>query len=791
MIKNYIKIAWRNLYKNKAFSLIHILGLTIGITVCMMIFVYIMNEFSVDKFHAKGKRMYRVMRTFDELKEGVPYLSGPYATALLNDFPADIKQAVRVQPSQGLISFGDKAFVEKKLYNADADFFSLFSFKLLKGDASSVLKDPSSIVLTETTAKKYFGTIDNAMGKVVTLDKQKQLKITGIAQDVPANSHLYFDVVVPLSNYFNQDYFKVWINNGLFTYVLLDEHSDKAQLEKKFPQFMDKYMGKDMARFGAKFGLKLTALNDIYFEPASAFDNVKHGDKTVVYIFISIAVLIMLIACINFTNLSTIRAVERSKEVGLRKVLGALKNHLVLQFIGESMLLTIISCVLSVVILIVAMPWYRELLGYNVSASWNSAPIYLFLGGVIVVIGFLAGSYPAFFLSTFSPIQALKGKLRLGKSGAFFRQSLVVVQFSISVLLIIGAIVIMKQMSFVKGKELGYDKEQAVIVQLDNNDIYNQMSVFKKELESNVNIASVSLMSGEPGGFHDMHSFEVEGQHDMFKSRTEFADFQFVKTLGLKIIAGRDFSPKFTTDSTDAVLINQTAAKKLGFTAEQAIGKQIKNTIRDEKPRRVIGVVKDYNFLSLKENMDALVISPAIDRRVAIIKLKAGNIKNSLATIKEVYSQVAPVYPFEYSFLDQKFDTTYKTDIRQQTMLTIFSGLAIFIACLGLFGLASFTAVQRTKEIGVRKVLGSTVPNILLLLSKDLLKPVAIATVIAMPLGYYFMHTWLQNFAYKTPLHWSIFLFAALLTFGIALLTVSFKSFKAAMVNPIKSLRSE
>jgi putative ABC transport system permease protein len=791
MLRNYIKIAWRNLYKNKAFSLIHILGLTIGITVCMMIFIYIMNEFSVDQFHSKGKRIYRVMRSFDDLKEGVPYLSGPYATALLNDFPADIKQAVRVQPTQGLISFGDKAFVEKKMYNTDADFFTLFSFKLLRGNVSSVLKDPSSVVLTETTAKKYFGTVDNALGKVLTLDKQKQLKVTGIAQDVPANSHLDFDVIVPISNYFNEDYFKVWINNGLFTYVLLDEHSNKAGLEKKFPQFMDKYMGKDMARFGAKIGLKLTALNDIYFEQASAFDNVKHGDKKVVYIFISIAVLIMLIACINFTNLSTIRAVERSKEVGLRKVLGALKNHLVLQFIGESMLLTIISCALSVGILIMAMPCYRELLGYNVSASWNSAPIYLFLAGVIVVIGFLAGSYPAFFLSAFSPIQALKGKLRLGKSGAFFRQSLVVVQFSISVLLIIGTIVIMKQMSFVKGKELGYDKEQAVIVQLDNNDIYNQMNVFKKELENKGNIVSVSLMSGEPGGFHDMHTFEAEGQHDMFKSRTEFADFQFVKTLGLKIVAGRDFSPQFTTDSTDAVLINQTAAKKLGFTPEQAIGKQIKNAIRDEKPRRIVGVVKDYNFLSLKENMDALVISPAMDRRVAVIKIRAGNIKGALATIKDAYSSVAPVYPFEYSFLDQKFDTTYKADIHQQTMLTIFSGLAIFIACLGLFGLASFTAVKRTKEIGVRKVLGSSVPNILLLLSKDLLKPVAVATVIAVPLGYYFMNAWLQNFAYKTPLHWWIFVFAAFITFGIALLTVSFKSLKAALVNPVKSLRSE
>jgi putative ABC transport system permease protein len=791
MFKNYIKIAWRNLYKNKAFSLIHILGLTIGITVCMMIFIYIMNEFSIDTFHAKQKNIYRVMRKFDALKEGTPYLSGPYAPALLNDFKGEIKQAVRISPSNGLISFDNKAFTEKKLYVTDPDFFSLFSFKLIKGNAASVLKDPTSVVLSETTAKKYFGNIDKAMGKVIVLDKKLQLKVTGISQDVPSNSHMDFDMVIPITNYVNNDGFNVWINNSMFTYILLDEHASKTQVEKRLPQFMQKYMGQDMTRLKTHFSLSLTPLTDIYFEPASSFDNVKHGDKTVVYIFISIAVLILLIACINFTNLSTIRAVDRSKEVGLRKVMGALRNHLVMQFIGESLLLTLISCVLAIGFLLLLMPYYNQLLGYTVTVSWHNMPIYLFLGGVIVVIGFLAGSYPAFFLSAFSPIEALKGKLRLGKSGAFFRQSLVVVQFSISVLLIIGTIVIMNQMNYVKSKELGYDKEQSVIVSLNNDDIYNQRQVFKKELERKGNIASVSLMSGEPGGFFDSFNFDAEGQDDVFKSRTEYADFEYVRTLGLKIIAGRDFSPQFATDTSDAVLINETAAKKLGFTPVQAIGKWVKNTLRDDAKRRIVGVVKDFNFLSLKENMDALVVSPAEDRRVAVIKLKAGDLKGGLDAIKQVYSSVAPVYPFEYSFLDQKFDITYKNDIRQQTMLTIFSGLAIFIACLGLFGLASFTAVKRTKEIGVRKVLGSSIPNILLILSRDILKPVFIAIFISVPLGYYGMQTWLQNFAYRTPLHWWVFVLAAFITFSIALLTVSYQTFKAALVNPIKSLRSE
>jgi putative ABC transport system permease protein len=791
MIKNYFKIAWRNLIKNKMFSFINLLGLTIGITVCMMIFLFIMNEFSVDSFHKNGKNIYRVMRTFDESKQAAPWLSGPYATALLNDFPSEIKKAVRVMPSNDLISFGNTSFNEKKVYLADSDFFSLFSFPLIRGNASTVLKEPNSIVLTETTAKKYFGNIDNAMGKVVEMDKDKQLKVTGIAKDVPSNSHLYFDLVIPLSNWYKEPWFNVWINNNNFTYVLLDGHTNKAQLEKRFPQFMDKYMAEDMKKLGARFSLSLTPLKDVYFNSAGDFDPVKHGDKTVVFIFLSIAILILLIACINFMNLSTIRAVERSKEVGLRKVLGALRNNLVWQFIGESVLLTLIACLLSVGLLELLMPLYNSLLGYTLTVSWNTLPIYLFLMAVIIIVGFLAGSYPAFFLSAFKPIESLKGKLRLGKGGSLFRQALVVVQFSISVFLIVGTIIIMRQMNYVKSKELGYDKEHEVVVPIDNGDIYNHLLTFKNELQSKNNIASVSLMSGEPGGFFDEHTFNAEGQRDIWKSRTEFADFEFVKTLGLKIIAGRDFSPQFATDSTDAVLINRTAAAKLGFTPEQAIGKWIKNTFRDSTRRRVIGVVEDFNFLSLKEKMDALVISPSEDRRVAVIRIKPGNIQSAITTIKDEYNKVAPMYPFEYNFLDQKFDELYKTDIRQQTILSVFAGLAIFIACLGLFGLASFTATRRIKEIGVRKVLGSSVQNIVVLLSRDLLKPVLIATCIALPVGYFAMNKWLQNFAYKTALDWWIFLLAAVITFAIALTTVSIKAIKAAVANPVKSLRTE
>lgn len=792
MIKNYLKIAWRNLKKNKIFSLINILGLTIGITVCMMIFLFIMNEYSVDNFHKQGKDIYRVMRGFDDngsLKK-VSYLSGPYAPALLNDFRGLIKKAVRVDPSNGLVSFGNKSFNEKRIYVTDPDFFSLFSFPLLRGNPTDVLKEPGNIVLTETTAKKYFGSVDDAIGKVVQLNKELQLKVSGIAKDVPSNSHLKFDLVMPNAYYISKGYYDVWINNGLYTYVLLDPRVSQAQLEARFPAFMKKYMGSDMAKYGLRNSLSLTPLQDVYFQNV-AFDGVKHGDKAVIYIFLSIAVLILVIACINFMNLSTIRAVERSKEVGLRKVMGALRNHLVWQFIGESVLSTLISCIFSIGLLLALMPLYNSLVGYNLTISWNEWPLYLFVTAVILIVGFLAGSYPAFFLSAFSPIQSLKGKLQLGKGGSFFRQVLVVVQFSISVLLIIGTIIIVNQMSYVKNKQLGYDKEQTVIVPIDNDDIYNHKNSFKNDLQSESNVMSVSMMSGEPGGFFDLHMFDVEGHSQKWRSRTEFADFQFVKSLGLKIIAGRDFSPEHPTDTANAVLINRTAAANLGWTPQQSIGKWIKNTIRDSLKRTVIGVVEDFNFLSLKENMDALVISPAEDRRVTVIKLRPGNLQASLAAIKKDYDKAAPQYPFEYSFLDQKFDEIYKADLRQQSLITIFSTLAIFIACLGLFGLASFTTAKRTKEIGVRKVLGSSTENIVMLLSRDLLRPVLLATFIAIPFGYYAMDKWLQGFAYRTPLSWWIFLLAACITIGIALITVCFKAVNAALANPAKSLRTE
>ncbi|MFT3911708.1 MAG: ABC transporter permease [Ferruginibacter sp.] len=796
MFKNYLLIIIKNLRKQRLFSFVNILGLTVGITCCLMIFLYIKHELGYDNFHTKGNDIYRVVRTgdlnFDGKTDKVAYLAGAYSIALRNDYPDIIKKAVRVLPDNDLFTYKNLSFNEKKVYVADIDFFQLFDFPLIKGDRNSVLKEPGSIVLTASAAKKYFGNED-PMGKVLQMNKDLNFKVTGIAGDVPSNSHLDFDMVIPITQFKYFDSTQYMSNNSLFVYIQLNPKVKPAQLVGLFPGFMDKYMGSYYAKSGFKMGLDLQPLKDIYFEDLQ-FDNVKHGNKKIVYIFMSIAILILIIACINFMNLATARATDRSKEVGLRKVLGAIRKQLVGQFILESFLYAAFSSLLALMVLQLLMPSYNNLLGYELPSFWKDPNVYVFILGIIVVIGFLAGIYPALLLSSFSPIESLKGKLRVGKGSAIFRKTLVVFQFSISVLLIISITVISSQMNYVRNKDLGFNKEQSMIIKMDNNDLYRNKVTLKRLLENDPNVLSVSLMSGEPGGFHDVHSFETEARPgEKFLFDTEFSDFEFVKSLGLKIIAGRDFSARFPTDSTNSILINRTVATKLGYTnPEQAIGHWINNVNRENSKRTIVGVVEDYHFVSLKESIEPMVISTSQDWRVAVVRLKPhNNLSATIANIKKSYAEVAPGYPFEYNFLDEQFSQHYKDDVKQGTVLSVFSGIAIFIACLGLFGLASYTAVKRTKEIGVRKVLGSSIQNIVVLLSKDLLKPVILGTLIAAPIGYYVMNKWLQGFAYRIHIQWWMFVVAAFVAIMIALITVSFQAVKAAVANPVKSLRSE
>jgi putative ABC transport system permease protein len=759
-----------------------------------MIFLFIMNELSYDDFHKNGKNIYRVMRVGNNNGErrNVPYLSPPYGPTLINDYPDAVQASVRLMRDNDLISYDNISFNEKNIYLADKNFFEFFDFRLTKGNSATVLKEPNSIVLSETTAKKYFGN-DEPIGKILQFNKDQQLKVTGICKDVPVNSHLQFDMVIPLEllRPMQPDWFTQWPSNGLFTYIQLNPNVDPKQFEKHFPAFMDKYLGDYYASAGFKMGLTIQPLSDVYFT-TDALDNVKHGNKKMVYIFMCIAILILVIACINFINLATARATDRSKEVGLRKVLGAVRRQLFSQFMLESILYATVACILSIGLVQLLMPAYSNLLGYQLPSFWGNPIVYIFLVAVILIVGLLAGSYPALLLSSFSPIESLKGKLKVGKSGSFFRKALVVFQFGISVLLIISVVIIMSQMNYMRNTDLGFNKEQTMIVRFDNLAISRKKSQFKNELKTIPAVQNVSLMSGEPGGFHDGYGFEAEGKsQEQLIFRTEYADWDFAKTLGLKIITGRDLSENFKTDSLQSVLINRTAANTLGYTPEQAIGKWIKNLSKDSLRRTIIGVVEDYHFSSMKSRIEPLVISPGTDKRLALIRLKTSQLPSAIAAIKKMYTNVAPDYPFEYSFLDEQFDKAYKTESKQQSVLSIFSMIAIFIACLGLFGLASYTAIKKTKEIGIRKVLGSSVQNIILLLSKDLLKPVLIGTAIAIPIGYYAMNKWLQGFAYRISFHWWMFAIAVVVAVTIALLTVGLQALKAAIANPIKSLRTE
>jgi putative ABC transport system permease protein len=795
MIKNYLLLAFKNLRKQKGFSLINILGLTVGITCCLLIFLFIKHEFSYDNFHTKGKDIYRVLREADLDNDGskdqVAYLSGPYAIALKNDYPDLIKQAVRVSPDNDLFTYNNISFNEKNVFLTDSNFFQLFDFELIKGNAATVLKDPASIVLTASTAKKYFGDAD-PIGKVLQMNKKEQLTVTGIAKDVPSNSHLTFDMLVPINNFKYFDSLEYMQNNGLYVYLQLNPNVKPEQLTTHFPKFMDKYMGAYYKKSGFKMDLTMQAMKDIYFSNMN-YDKVKHGSKKIVFIFMSIAILILVIACINFMNLATARATDRSKEVGLRKVLGAVRQQLLTQFILESFLYAAVSCILAIGLLQLLMPAYSNLLGYKLPSYWNDPYVYLFIVSIIFVIGLLAGIYPALLLSSFSPIESLKGKLRVGTNGAFFRKALVVFQFSISVLLIIAITIISSQMSYVKNMDLGFNKEQTMLVRIDNNEFYKAKESFKNKVAADPSVMSVSLMSGEPGGFHDIHSFQLQDKADAtYMFNTEFADFDFVKTLGLKIVAGRDLSGDFPTDTTDAVLVNRSAAIKMGYTPEQAIGKWVKNMNRDAEKRSIVGVIEDFHFSSAKEPMEAMIITPSEDKRVAVIRLKINNqLPATVSHVKAAYTSAVPGFPFQYDFLDEAFNQHYSDDIKQGTILSIFSFIAIFIACLGLFGLASYTAIKRTKEIGVRKVLGSSIQNIVLILSKDLLKPVLIGTVIAIPIGIYLMNKWLQSFAYRITMEWWMLALAAMTAILIALITVSFQALKAALANPIKSLRTE
>lgn len=805
MLQNYLKIAIRNLLRNKVFSTINIVGLALGIAVCLIIILFVYDELSYDRYNEKADRTVRVVfrASINGGKISEANVMPPTAQALKNDYP-EVLEATRLQQhGSPTIIYDGKKLKENAFASVDSNFFQVFTLPLLKGDAKTALIEPYTAVITQSFAKKYFGDND-PIGKVLFIKEANQnYKVTGLIEKVPKNSHFHFDIFGSMSS-IKEAKASSWMTSGFFTYLVLPKNYDYKQLETKLPQVIKKYMGPqiqtamgmNLSQFlknGNQLGLFLQPLTDIHLDANFTGNLEPSGNIQYVYIFGAIAIFMLLIACINFMNLSTAGASKRAKEVGIRKVLGSIKQDLIRQFLLESILLTVFALLLSFAIVQLALPIFNDLAEKDLQLNFLEKPQLLAaVLGFGLLVGVLAGSYPAFYLSSFNAIEVLKGKLKLGKSISL-RSGLVVFQFFISICLIIGTTVVYQQIKYIQQKDLGYNKEQLLVLRntwmLGKNE-----QVYRQQILQNTKVQSVSTAGFLPAGPTDSNNSMgyPDGDESQVMRTLEYrVDDQYIPTLGMKIVAGRNFSKQFPTDSS-AMIINETAAKAFGW-GKNAVGHTITRFKTNEGLKvtyNVIGVVKDFHFKSLHEGITPLLMVSEKSYGL-IVKVKSNDVEALLTSLKTQWQKLNSEEPFSYSFMDELFEKTYQAEQKISIILSIFSGLTIFVACLGLFGLATFTAEQRTKEIGVRKVLGASVTQIVALLSKEFLKLVLIACCFAFPLGFWLMSKWLQDFAYRVDFSWWIFALAGISTTAIALLTVSYQSIKAALANPVKSLRTE
>lgn len=792
MILSYLKTAIRNIVKHRMTSAINVLGLTLGLSVALLIYLYVHNELSYDTRHDRGQEIYRVLRKGDlnDVRYRIGVTSGPFAGALKNDFPDVIGESIRVMPADGLVAHGENKFYEDRVYLADANFLEVFSFPLAAGDKETALSDPSGIILTREMSEKYFADQD-PIGKTVTLDNRYEFKVTGVFEEPLAKSHLDFDFVASMGYFLNRPWFNDWWNNSLCTYVLISDPKAASNLESNFPAFMTKYFGEDFAISGNRIDLALQPLQDIYFENDVRYDPVAHGDRQTVFIFAAAGVLVLIIACFNFMNLAIARSSRRSREVGVRKVLGADRTKLVFQFMAESFLLTAVAVALGLAVVEVALPFFNSQFDLAVVAAWLDPTFLLLTLGLLVMVTLLSGSYPAFLLSSFRPVLVLKSSGLPIRGNQWLKKILVVFQFGISLLLIVGTLIINRQLSFIQEKDLGFNRDHVILVSLNNGEVYENRDLFKKRLLASPLVRSVTAISGNPGGFHDASSFEIEGKSQSWRLRTVYTDDDYVKTFGLNLIAGRDFSRLHSTDRDAAVLLNESAVRQIGWKPAEAVGRSLRNPMRDRKAKTVIGVLKDYHFSSLKDAIEPLIVSQSEDHRVAAIRVNPGDVRGAIRVVEESWQEVCPSFPIEFRFLDDVLNRMYREEEKQRTIFTMFSVLSILIACLGIFALAAIAAQQRTREIGIRKVLGSSVGKIVVLMSREFVLLVAAANVIAGPLAYFIARQWLGNFAYRTELSASDFLVAGFASIVVALLTVIWQSLRVAYANPVDVLKYE
>jgi len=794
MFKNYFKIAIRNLWRHKAFSFINILGLAVGISACFLIYQYVSFETSYDNFHSKADRIYRVVADVKTPTETIrsAAVTSPVAINMKRDFP-EIEEAVRIAPEELLVKRGNVKFQEKKSVLADSTLFNVFDFPLIAGDKKTALIEPMSVVISQTAAKKYFGNT-NPMGQEIQLTGEAiNAKITGVMKDIPKNSQIEADIIVSLSSSKQVSGYPLsdseWTNHTNYTYILVKPNTDVKALAAKFPAFQEFHHGEEAKKLQMQDYLSLEPLRDVYLH--STRGGFISGNINNVYIFSAIAVFILLIACVNFINLSTARSAERAKEVGIRKVVGALRFQLARQFISESIVICLIAFCLSIILSAAALPLFNQLAGKEISNSIFSDPLHIVSLFILsLFIGLIAGFYPSLVLSSFKPVSVLKGRFSTGTKGSVLRKGLVVFQFTISIVLIAATIIVYRQLNYMRSQSLGFSKEQTIII---NTNFDKNKEVFKQSLSAVPGVISSAFSSHVPGGGSNSAYSQVENKKgEMQKSNLDlyFVDFDYVKLYDLKLAAGRSFSKDFPTDSTQAMVINEAASKMLGYsTPQEAIGRKFDQWGRKGQ---IIGVLKDFHYKSLQSEIPPLVMRfEPWGMGMISVKVSAANLPATIKAINKKWSQLIPNRPLEYNFLDEFFDRQYRSEDHFGNLFFNFAVLAIFISCLGLLGLSSYSTMQRTKEIGIRKVLGANVPGIVNLLSIDFIKLVLIALVIAVPVAWFGMNRWLQDFAYRTDIAWWIFGLAGLLSVLIAFSTISFQSIKAAIANPVKSLRTE
>ncbi|MFC2101419.1 ABC transporter permease [Bacteroidota bacterium] len=800
MFVNYLKTALRNLLRQKSYSIINIGGLAIGMSVCILILSYVFFELSYDKFHEKSDQIYRVglNATIGGNIMNLAVTSAPMGEALREDFPEVIANT-RLSTSETLeLNIEDRKFIQEDIVFVDSSFFDVFPFKLLEGDRDQVLLNPKSIVLTESVAKKFFGD-KNAIGEIIKVNDAVIYTVTGVMEDVPPNSHLQFKLLVSMdltSSYSRFFYRNNWGNISMYSYVLLAENADYLKLQEKFDEFKVRHT-QELIDQGVHFDLFLQPLADIHLYSDLDNEVVTRGDITYVYLFSAIAIFILIIACINYMNLASARSFSRAKEVGMRKIHGAARSQLIRQFLGESLLFSLIAFIISLVIVQITLPIFNNLVYQQQGGTDLFSNKLAFIGFFVVItfiVGIVAGSYPAFYVSSFSPIITLKGEKMKGKRRSILRNALVVIQFSIAVALIICTSVIYTQLNFMLNKDLGFDGENRILIQLRSEAFRNKSDVLKSEFKGLSNIELVSLTNSAPGIGMGGLGYYPEGadQTTPVIIYRGTIDDQFIETMGMEIVEGRNFSHEFGTD-TMAVLINQELARRYSW--DEPIGKKLSVEAGDNLPKidyKVVGVIKDFHFMSLLAKVEPQVYHYAPSNLPSIIlKLNPQNKEMALKQVEEKWAELSNNAPFNYIFIDENFKERYISYIRMGKLFTAFTLVAIFVACIGLFGLASFLTEIRTKEIGIRKVQGAGMFKILRLLNTDFIKWVLVANVIAWPVAYYYMTEWLANFSYTVSLSWVNFALSALLSVIIALITVSYQSLKIATNNPIESLRYE